>query len=366
MKKLITVFLVVLFLFSSALLALAHPGNTDIRGGHRDSDTGIYHYHHGYPAHQHPNGECPYNFEDKSSSYGSNSSNDFYSTTESSAARTTAKTTKPTDKESDNMSFWIVLLTLLLIGSFIYILCLKDDIKKLRNKLENEYKETQKLKEKLNKKKKEIDKYTDELIYHTILKNALENAKAPKFMLCGTPFLKKAKLLEERYIEELRNNYYLEYHNSPLYIETNKIITDVLGSEVIYTYDYLVERCFKHIYSFEGKFFPKEDIIKELQIFLYSWLSFYPQLINNMDENSLALHTLIALSKNLLLNGTTKTDIFGLYKYKNNNTLTLEGKDLKEFMAYCYTELYRYDKITEKTMKACIAKIGTTFPDEKK
>lgn len=38
----------------------AHSGRTDSRGGHYNTATGEYHYHHGYPAHQHPNGVCPY------------------------------------------------------------------------------------------------------------------------------------------------------------------------------------------------------------------------------------------------------------------------------------------------------------------
>lgn len=42
----------------------AHSGRTDAYGGHHDyknrSGLGSYHYHHGYPAHLHPNGVCPY------------------------------------------------------------------------------------------------------------------------------------------------------------------------------------------------------------------------------------------------------------------------------------------------------------------
>jgi len=42
----------------------AHSGRTDSRGGHHDyknaSGLGSYHYHHGYPAHLHENGICPY------------------------------------------------------------------------------------------------------------------------------------------------------------------------------------------------------------------------------------------------------------------------------------------------------------------
>lgn len=46
------------------LTAEAHSGRTDASGGHRDnknkSGLGSYHYHHGYPAHLHPDGLCPY------------------------------------------------------------------------------------------------------------------------------------------------------------------------------------------------------------------------------------------------------------------------------------------------------------------
>ena len=45
--------------------ACAHPGKTDKNGGHYDYSTGEYHYHHGYPAHDHPNGICPYDYDDK-------------------------------------------------------------------------------------------------------------------------------------------------------------------------------------------------------------------------------------------------------------------------------------------------------------
>lgn len=52
-------------------VASAHPGRTDGRGGHYDSATGEYHYHHGYRAHQHTDldgdgkADCPYNFDDQ-------------------------------------------------------------------------------------------------------------------------------------------------------------------------------------------------------------------------------------------------------------------------------------------------------------
>lgn len=66
------------------LSVFAHPGGTDANGGHTDQSTGEYHYHHGYPAHYHTGGRCPYNFDDKtgqnsgspSNNSGSSESND--------------------------------------------------------------------------------------------------------------------------------------------------------------------------------------------------------------------------------------------------------------------------------------------------
>ena len=54
-------------------VAYAHPGRTDGNGGHFDRDSGEYHYHHGYPAHSHTNGECPYDFDDKTNHTPNNS-----------------------------------------------------------------------------------------------------------------------------------------------------------------------------------------------------------------------------------------------------------------------------------------------------
>lgn len=46
----------------------AHGGGTDQYGGHHDynnvSGLGDYHYHHGFPAHLHENGVCPYDYVD--------------------------------------------------------------------------------------------------------------------------------------------------------------------------------------------------------------------------------------------------------------------------------------------------------------
>lgn len=65
MKKISFGLLAVAILFSVCLPVSAHPGRTDSQGGHYDRSTGEYHFHHGYPAHQHTDGVCPYDFDDK-------------------------------------------------------------------------------------------------------------------------------------------------------------------------------------------------------------------------------------------------------------------------------------------------------------
>lgn len=64
MKKIICLMFVALIISFSLITTFAHGGRTDDNGGHYVRDTGEYHYHHGYPAHQHTNGECPYDYKD--------------------------------------------------------------------------------------------------------------------------------------------------------------------------------------------------------------------------------------------------------------------------------------------------------------
>ena len=54
-------------------LAFAHGGRTDSNGGHYNRSTGEYHYHHGYPAHDHPGGVCPYDYDDQTDHSGGTS-----------------------------------------------------------------------------------------------------------------------------------------------------------------------------------------------------------------------------------------------------------------------------------------------------
>lgn len=61
MKKVfLAVLLCVVSIYLLSIFSIAHSGGTDGKGGHYDHSTGDYHYHHGKPAHDHPNGVCPY------------------------------------------------------------------------------------------------------------------------------------------------------------------------------------------------------------------------------------------------------------------------------------------------------------------
>ena len=59
-KWLFAVGVAILLLLTCTITIYAHSGNTDERGGHYDQETGKYHFHHGWPAHPHQNGVCPY------------------------------------------------------------------------------------------------------------------------------------------------------------------------------------------------------------------------------------------------------------------------------------------------------------------
>lgn len=59
-RRILSLCITLLSVFLLSTVAFAHSGRTDSDGGHYNRSTGEYHYHHGYPAHQHPGGQCPY------------------------------------------------------------------------------------------------------------------------------------------------------------------------------------------------------------------------------------------------------------------------------------------------------------------
>lgn len=67
-KRIIGITVLTTVLLSFSIATYAHSGDTDSAGGHYDHSTGVYHYHHGKPAHQHINGVCPYEKNTKTNS----------------------------------------------------------------------------------------------------------------------------------------------------------------------------------------------------------------------------------------------------------------------------------------------------------
>ena len=77
-KSLYASFLILLF-STFLITAQAHPGRTDSDGGHNDNINGGYHYHHGEPEHQHPNGVCPYDVDEVASAPSDEEDREFFS-----------------------------------------------------------------------------------------------------------------------------------------------------------------------------------------------------------------------------------------------------------------------------------------------
>lgn len=72
------IIVIVFHLLLSNIIVYAHSGNTDSNGGHYNRSTGRYHYHHGYPAHQHADGKCPYTYQDEIEENEDNDNEIFY------------------------------------------------------------------------------------------------------------------------------------------------------------------------------------------------------------------------------------------------------------------------------------------------
>lgn len=177
--KMTILILMFIVLASSAVSVYAHPGKTDSSGGHYDSSTGTYHYHHGFSAHQHRDTdgdgvvECPYGFEDRT---GENS--------ESSSNKSSGKGT------SENMNNYR-LLAILLLGSFVAVVIIVVLAIALRKKcdkfntlsawLSNSKSEAAELRCSL-KQNTEDAKYCCELLYGGKTRAEITNAPAGSFV----------------------------------------------------------------------------------------------------------------------------------------------------------------------------------------
>ncbi len=82
----------------------AHAGKTDEAGGHYDHQSGGYHYHHGYPAHSHTNGHCPYDFDDKTDHSPNNSNSNKHKNNNNSNALSNGESITDTKDKSSYTS----------------------------------------------------------------------------------------------------------------------------------------------------------------------------------------------------------------------------------------------------------------------
>lgn len=129
MRTRIYLFFIILLIIipSLALMSSAHSGKTDQNGGHTDHDTGEYHYHHGYPAHDHYDidgdgiVDCPYKFDDKTGhSSGSASQSSRPGTT------TSSSNVKPSSNDSNassDSSFWSIFAICYCSAAILFLPC---------------------------------------------------------------------------------------------------------------------------------------------------------------------------------------------------------------------------------------------------
>lgn len=156
MRKRIVLIIALLIIIAAPLYAFAHPGKTDSDGGHTDSETGDYHYHHGYPAHEHRDmdgdgiPDCPYNFDDKT---GWNS-----------GTRSGGGNLKDDENEAWQLSDYLSFVFFLTSFVFLILWRIKcSDYKKLQKFVDNARKELDQKRINVEKLEKQLISDTDEL-----------------------------------------------------------------------------------------------------------------------------------------------------------------------------------------------------------
>lgn len=109
MRKFLAILISVILIILLGISASAHGGKTDSNGGHYNRSTGEYHYHHGYPAHQHTNGECPYDFDDKTNHNGGGTKNN------SSKSSTTSSNKVKAEKKIPLVWQWVIVIAMFIL-----------------------------------------------------------------------------------------------------------------------------------------------------------------------------------------------------------------------------------------------------------
>lgn len=105
--RLLKLLIAVALCMNIPIATFAHSGRTDAAGGHFNHDTGEYHYHHGYSAHQHSDTDgdgivdCPYSLKGRTDFSNSNvkSSKLEKPREETESPKQEAKTSKKSNKD---------------------------------------------------------------------------------------------------------------------------------------------------------------------------------------------------------------------------------------------------------------------------
>lgn len=127
MKKGILYIVLCFVLCLFANVASAHSGKTDFNGGHYDQTFNEYHYHHGYPAHQHYDMDgdgvidCLYGFNDNTN-LNSNSSFGSNDTTNNNSITSESNTANAKDKITFGKVVGVILLIIPLSLMTLYVL----------------------------------------------------------------------------------------------------------------------------------------------------------------------------------------------------------------------------------------------------
>ncbi len=126
-KPLISLLLISTILCLFSISVYAHPGKTDSYGGHHNHSTGSHHYHHGYPAHQHTNGVCPYEFDDQTNHNSGSGGN-----VEKNESTNNPPSTS-TNNSSNKTRKWLTIYSLISSVLCLVYLSMPDDFKKDKN-----------------------------------------------------------------------------------------------------------------------------------------------------------------------------------------------------------------------------------------
>lgn len=211
MRKQLTMISVFVLVLLLPMQAFAHPGRTDANGGHYDRSTGEYHYHHGFPAHDHYDIDgdgiidCPYDFVDKTGeNSGSRYSSGNSQVSDSKPVSEKKETDKSgmavqdmkeegRDKEMRSLSVTIAILVLLLAAMIILAIRFGLKIKSYEELLERKNSELARLKN--SEHKLQIEHSSDEKIISE-LRSEL-NSEKEKSQNCQNALRRSSESLSE-------------------------------------------------------------------------------------------------------------------------------------------------------------------------